>query len=106
VVSAYIDDPLVHDRVTPKLVRFIVDAGEFVRANAAQWRVPTLLLYAGSDRCVAPAGSDAFAAAAPRSAVTAQAFLPLFHEIFNEPERAEVFAVMRAWLSPPTSRWG
>ena len=104
VVKAYIDDPLVHDRVTPRLVRFIVDAGEFVRAHAAQWRVPTLLLYAGSDRCVAPAGSAAFAAAAPATTLTTQAFPALFHEIFNEPEQAQVFAVLAAWLSPPPCR--
>ena len=106
VVKAYVDDPLVHDRVTPKLVKFIVDGGEFVRAHAAQWRVPTLLLYAGSDRCVAPAGSAAFAAAAPTSAVATHTFPPLFHEIFNEPEQAQVFAVLAAWLSPPSSRPG
>lgn len=99
VVKAYVDDPLVHDRVTPKLVRFIVDGGEFVRAHAARWQLPTLLLYAGSDRCVAPAGSAAFAAAAPKNVVTTQAFAPLFHEIFNEPEQAQVFAVLAAWLS-------
>jgi alpha-beta hydrolase superfamily lysophospholipase len=104
VVQAYTLDPLVHDRVTPKLVRFIVDGGHLVRAHAARWRVPTLLLYAGSDRCVAPAGSAAFAAAAPKGAVTAQAFAPLFHEIFNEPEQAQVFAVLAAWLSPPSNR--
>jgi len=98
VVQAYIDDPRVHDRVTPRLVRFIVDGGEFVRARAAQWTVPTLLLWAGSDRCVAPAGSAAFAAAAPAAVLTARVFPPLFHEIFNEPEQAEVFAVLGAWL--------
>ena len=106
VVKAYTDDPLVHDRVTPRLVRFIVDGGEFVRAHAARWRVPTLLLYAGSDRCVAPSGSAAFAAAAPARVVTARVFAPLFHEIFNEPEQADVFAVLAAWLSPPSSRPG
>jgi alpha-beta hydrolase superfamily lysophospholipase len=104
VVKAYIDDPLVHDRVTPKLVRFMVDAGETVRANAAQWRVPTLLMYAGSDRCVAPAGSAAFAAAAPAGVVAVRAFAPLFHEVFNEPEQADVFAMMASWLSPPAAR--
>ena len=105
VVKAYVDDPLVHDRITPRLARFIVDAGEFVRAHAAQWYLPTLLLYAGSDRCVAPGGSAAFAAAVPRGLLTAQAFAPLFHEIFNEPEQAEVFAVLAAWLNPPAARW-
>ena len=106
VVKAYVDDPLVHDRITPKLVRFIVEGGEFVRARAAQWRVPTLLLYAGSDRCVAPAGSADFAASAPSNVVTAQAFQPLLHEIFNEPEQAQVFAVLAGWLSPAPSRPG
>ena len=56
VVRAYVDDPLVHDRVTPQLVRFIVDAGELVRASAPRWDVPTLLMWAGADRCVAPCG--------------------------------------------------
>jgi alpha-beta hydrolase superfamily lysophospholipase len=80
-------------------VRFIVDSGEFVRARAAQWSVPTLLLYAGSDRCVAPAGSAALAATAPKSTLTAHVFAQLFHEIFNEPEQREVFAVLGEWLS-------
>ena len=99
VVKAYLDDPLVHDRITPKLARFIAAGGAFVRAHAAQWRVPTLLLYAGADRCVAPAGSAAFVAAAPPGVVTARVFPALFHEIFNEPEQAEVLAALAAWLS-------
>jgi len=99
VVQAYVDDPLVHDRVTPRLVRFIIDGGVFVRSRAPQWNVPTLLIYAGSDRCVSPAGSEAMAAAAPQNMLTARAFAPLFHEIFNEPEQREVFAVLKDWLS-------
>jgi alpha-beta hydrolase superfamily lysophospholipase len=99
VVAAYVADPLVHDRVTPRLVRFIVDGGEFVRAHAPRWRVPTLLMWAGADRCVAPRGSAAFAAAAPAGVLSAHEFRRLFHEIFNEPEKAEVFERMRSWLS-------
>ena len=56
-------------------------------------------MYAGSDRCVAPAGSAAFAAAAPNSVVSVRRFQPLFHEIFNEPEQVEVFSALRAWLT-------
>jgi alpha-beta hydrolase superfamily lysophospholipase len=99
VVGAYMADPLVHDRITPRLARFIVEAGEWVRANAAAWPLPTLLLYAGSDRCVVPAGSRALAAAAPKAMLTVQEFKPLYHEIFNEPEQAEVFAVLGGWLA-------
>jgi alpha-beta hydrolase superfamily lysophospholipase len=99
VVAAYVADPLVHDRVTPRLVRFIVDGGAHARACAARWRVPTLLLWAGSDRCVAPAGSAAFAAAAPSAVVRTQVFAGLAHEIFNEPEKDEVFEALGAWLA-------
>ncbi|KNZ34188.1 MAG: hypothetical protein AD742_01975 [Methylibium sp. NZG] len=99
VVKAYRHDPLVHDRITPRLLRFIIDGGVLARAQAGRWTVPTLLLYAGSDRCVAPAGSAAFASSAPKAVVTAREFGPLFHEIFNEPEQGEVFAVLAAWLA-------
>lgn len=90
VVRAYEQDPLVHDRVAARLVRFIVDAGEQVRACAPAWRTPTLLMWAGADRCVAPAGSAAFAAAAPPAVLQHQVWPGLAHEIFNEPERARV----------------
>jgi alpha-beta hydrolase superfamily lysophospholipase len=99
VVHAYQGDPLVHDRVTPRLVRFIVEAGADVLAAAPRWAVPTLLMYAGSDRCVAPRGSAAFAAAAPKAMVRVREFPGLYHEIFNEPEHAAVFAELDAWLA-------
>jgi len=104
VVQAYVADAQVHDRVTPRLVRFMLDSGDLVRSRAAQWQVPTLLLWAGSDRCVAPAGSAAFAAAAPKALVTSRVFGPLFHEIFNEPEQDEVFAALGAWLAARSPR--
>jgi alpha-beta hydrolase superfamily lysophospholipase len=98
VVGAYKADPMVHDRITPRLVRFIVEGGRLVRSRAACWRVPTLLMWAGADRCVAPAGSAAFAQAAPAHVLTAREFAGLYHEIFNEPERAEVMAELLRWL--------
>jgi alpha-beta hydrolase superfamily lysophospholipase len=98
VVKAYVDDPLVHDRVTPRLARFILGGGEEVRALAPRWRTPTLLLWAGADRCVAPRGSAEFAAAAPPAVVQSRVWEGLFHEIFNEPERDRVVAHLVAWL--------
>ncbi len=99
VVQAYVKDPLVHKKITPMLAQFIVDAGELVSQHAEDWVVPTLLLWAGSDRCVAPEGSAEFAAAAPADVLRAHCFEPLFHEIFNEPEKDQVFARLEAWLA-------
>src|SRR5258706_4134800 len=99
VVQAYVDDPLVHDRVSPKVVRFVLDGGALAISRAPQWTVPTLLMYAGSDKCVAPRGSAAFAHAAPKNVVTTREFPQLFHEIFNEPEKAVVLDALGAWLA-------
>ena len=99
VVAAYSADLLVHDRVTPALVRFKVDGGEHLRSLASHWRVPTLLMWAGANRCVSPRGSADFAAAAPAAVLTAQEYPSLFHEIFNEPERDQVLQFMQQWLA-------
>ena len=97
-VEAYRKDPLVHDRISARLARFIDDNGPAVVAAASQWRVPTLLMYAGADHLVRPAGSKAFAATAPRKVVHSQAFDGLYHEIFNEADPSAVFGTLKAWL--------
>lgn len=97
-VKAYQTDRLVHDRVCGRLARFIADAGPATIALAPQWHVPTLLLYAGADRLVSPAGSRRFADLAPKRCVSTQCFESLYHEIFNELDAAPVFAALQHWL--------
>lgn len=97
-VRAYKADPLVHDRVSGRVTQFILAAGTHARRRAPAWTVPTLILWGGEDRCVDPAGSAAFLAAAPRERVTGHVFPRLSHEIFNEVEQAAVLAEVTAWL--------
>ena len=99
VVQAYVDDPLVHDRISARLGAFVAGTGERVLARAAQWESPTLLLYAGADFLVDPSGSDRFASSAPGTVVTAHRFADLYHEIFNEVDSAPVFAALDDWLN-------
>ena len=98
VVAAYLADGNVHDRISARLARFIADAGPTTVALASKWQVPTLLLYAGADKLVNPAGSQAFAAAAPKQVVSAHCFETLYHEIFNELDAEPVFAELKTWL--------
>lgn len=98
VVAAYREDPRVHDRVSGRLAKFIADYGPWVVQRAGDWKVPTLLMYAGADQLVNPAGSRAFEAAAPRELVTSRCFEEHFHEIFNELDSEPVFDSLRQWL--------
>ena len=88
----------MHDRISGRLAKFIADGGPATVARAAQWTVPTLLMYAGGDRLVNPAGSRAFAQAAPKDVVTSHCFTEHYHELFNELEREPVFAMLKDWL--------
>ena len=104
VVQAYQADTLVHDRMSVGLGRFIAAAGPATIAAAAHWQTPTLLMYAGDDRLVNPAGSRRFAQAAAESpqvvagTVTARCFEGLYHELLNELHPADVVDTLRVWL--------
>lgn len=98
VVAAYRADPLVHDRISARLGEWIQNEGPRTVAQAGQWRVPTLLLFAGADRLVRPEASRDFARRAA-GAVQSVCFEPMFHEIFNDPERDQVWAHIGAWLN-------
>jgi alpha-beta hydrolase superfamily lysophospholipase len=100
VVAGYEADEHVHDRITPRLFDFLVDAAEHARTDARTFTVPTLLMVAGSDRLVDSSGSRAFAAALPPGIGTVHWYDDLYHELFNEPEadRERVFADLSAWI--------
>ncbi len=101
VVRAYLDDALVHDRISGRLARFIVDTSREAIARAGTLSVPTLLMYAGDDRLVDPGGSRAFAQRAPPALMTVHEYPGLWHEILNEsePARSTVLADLDAWLA-------
>lgn len=98
VVSAYRADPLVHDRISFRLARFVADGGPEVLAHAPQWCLPTLLLYAGGDRLINPRGSRRFAQRAPVGMVYTHCFDHFFHEIFHETHRQHVVSMLLKWL--------
>jgi alpha-beta hydrolase superfamily lysophospholipase len=98
VVAAYRADPLVHDRISGRLARFIQDEAVPVLAQAPHWNVPTLLMYAGDDHIVDPAGSREFARLAPPAVVASRCFDGMWHEIFHEVDAEPVFDCLKQWL--------
>ncbi len=98
VVADYKNDKLIHDRISARLGRFIAKAGPEVLAATPAWRLPTLLMYAGADALVKPAGSRAFSAAVASEVLTTRCFDTLFHEIFNELDAEPVFVELKTWL--------
>jgi alpha-beta hydrolase superfamily lysophospholipase len=100
VVAAYVNDPWVHGRVSARLIHGMLDNAPGVFSAAAQWRIPTLLMFAGDDALVNPQGSRRLSSLVPASVLEAQEFPGRYHEIFNEtPElAAPVWARLKDWL--------
>jgi alpha-beta hydrolase superfamily lysophospholipase len=97
-VQAYKSDHFVHRKVSGRLAKFIADEGASCIAMASRWATPTLLMYAGADALVNPQGSEDFSEAAPKRYVQSHCFESMYHEIFNDPEREEVFEMMSRWV--------
>lgn len=102
VVAAYRTDPLRSGWITPRLAHFIFAGGRYCIDAAPRLAIPTLLLVAGADWLVDPAGSHAFAARAQAGGhLTVRVFDALFHELFNETSRGrhQVLAQLERWLA-------
>jgi alpha-beta hydrolase superfamily lysophospholipase len=77
----------------------MAEGGRHVLSKAPAWCVPTLLLWAGEDKLVNPAGSAALAAQAPRSGAVPVLRDGLSRDLQQSPElAAPVFARLEQWL--------
>ena len=100
VVEAYQTDPLVHDRVTARWSTEFFAAQAATLESAPNLSLPCLILHGGDDQICAPDGSRLFferAGAADKHHIE---YPGLYHEIFNEPEKEQVFADIEAWVQP------
>ena len=98
VVDAYDDDPLVHAKISARLLRAMLDAIDFAHAHAPALGVQTLLLVAGDDHLVDAAGSAAYFGKLAPGAGTMHTYPGCYHELFNEVEAGRVFDDIGAWL--------
>ncbi len=97
IVNAYIEDPLVHDRVTSRLGMDLVDLGFFLLQHAPEFTMPCLLMQGTADRIVDPTATFEFASKAP-SSTTVKKWEGFYHELHNEPEKDEVLKYVEDWI--------
>jgi alpha-beta hydrolase superfamily lysophospholipase len=98
VVEKYIQDDLVfHGKMSARQLREMFDAMAEIRTHASDIHLPLLLLHGGEDSMASAEGSRILAANVGSKDKTLKVYPELFHEIFNEPERLEVYADVLAW---------
>jgi alpha-beta hydrolase superfamily lysophospholipase len=105
VVSKYSEDPLVfHGKMSARMLRELFAGMNAIQAGAAGITLPMLLLHGGADAMTSPEGSRFLYEHISSSDKTLTIYPGLYHEIFNEPERAEVFTQVLNWCETRLSR--
>jgi alpha-beta hydrolase superfamily lysophospholipase len=79
----------------------MLQSGERVLAHAAEFPLPLLLVHGTADRITSAQASQEFAAKV-HGDCTLKLWEGFYHETHNEPEKAQVMAVMIDWLQNST----
>jgi len=100
VVDAYINDPLVHRRISARWFTEFLNAMAETRRAADRIRVPVLLQVAGDDRIVDANTARRFFETLTVADKTLCFYDGLYHEIYNETDaqRQQVVAELENWL--------
>jgi alpha-beta hydrolase superfamily lysophospholipase len=98
VVTAYVNDPLVHNRISARLALDLLRNGGWAIAHASELSLPLLLMHGASDPVCSPQASQEFAQGASKNDCTFRPWDNLYHEIHNEPEQELVFQTMIQWM--------
>jgi alpha-beta hydrolase superfamily lysophospholipase len=100
VVAAYNDDPLVyHGKVPAGVGRALLQVGETMPQRAPALTAPLLVVHGSEDRLIPVDGSRRLVECVGSTDVELKVYPGLYHEVFNEPERAQVLGDVVSWIS-------
>ena len=100
VVSAYKNDPLVHDRVSARFFTELLAVMETVNQQVTSIQTPILMQIAGDDQLVNSRSAREFFEKLTVPDKTLHVYDGLYHEIYNEPltQRKQVLKDLEDWL--------
>ena len=91
-------DPLMHDRISPRLFFGLEEARLRVMAECRRLAVPTLLLQGAADRVVNPSGALEVNGLVPHGVAMLITYKNAYHEVFNDTERERAVRDLVGWL--------
>jgi alpha-beta hydrolase superfamily lysophospholipase len=99
VVDAYVNDPLVYTgKTTARLGAELLKTMQRVTKQAAEIRLPIMILQGSDDKLVDPSGAQLLYDLVGSEDKTIKIYDGFYHEVFNEPEHEQVFNDVETWL--------
>jgi len=95
-VKRYVEDPLVHDKVSPMFTFPIIEAGEWAITHANNLKTPLLLLHGTGDRIIDYKATEAFAKNTKMAEL--HVFEGAYHELHHDIIRENMLQTVLGWL--------
>ena len=97
VVKKYVNDPLVHARVSAAGGIALLEGAGWLNKYSGPMPIPALLMHGGADRLTSAPATREFSTRVTGD-VTFQEWPGLYHEIHNEKEQEAVFEAVLKWI--------
>ena len=98
VVQAYAQDPLVHDRISLGLAYDMITTGKKLVLTDEPFPRPLLLMQGDADKVVNTEDVSQFAKSKASEKLTYHAIPNGYHELHNEPFKAEILNIILDWI--------
>jgi alpha-beta hydrolase superfamily lysophospholipase len=99
VVAAYNADPMVHHGKLPAgIARALIGVGETMPQRAPALTAPLLVVHGEQDKLIPVQGSRHLMECVGSQDKHLTVYPELYHEVFNEPERAAVLDDVASWI--------
>jgi len=97
VVEAYVTDPLVHSRISARIMSDLYASGLYAIENAREIDIPVLVMHGDEDKITSYDGSKLFTQNAGSNAVF-KSWPGMKHETHNEPDKDVVLNYIVKWM--------
>jgi alpha-beta hydrolase superfamily lysophospholipase len=99
VVAAYMADPMVHHGKLPAgVAKALIKVGETMPQRAGSLTAPLLVVHGEQDKLIPVEGSHRLLGCVASTDAHLKVYPELYHEVFNEPERALVLDDVTSWI--------
>jgi len=105
VVQRYLDDPLVHGKLSVNMGIEILEAAHWLENYKGYVEFPVLLMHGEEDILTSAQGSQLLSTQLDGD-VTYKEWKGLYHEIHNEPDQKKVFDFTINWIEEKIEKWG
>lgn len=100
VEKRYLADPLVHDKISARTGMDLLESAQFLDEYSGTIARPLLLMHGSDDGLTSFLATKSFYERVKGKDMTFKEWPGFYHELHNEPEKAEVFRYVLEWMEP------